>query len=112
MRQSAFPTTMLLGFLLLGCSLEEEVLVPNFGESEFISQTYPLNQSMKSRLEGVYRVEQGSTRFGKQVVVTIPVMLVVQGNSEQVFLVQPFQASLSATLGLVQLGDSITQRAV
>ena len=69
MRQSAFLTTMLLGFLLLGCSLEEEVLVPNFGESEFISQTYPLNQSMKSRLEGVYRVEQGSTRFGKQVVV-------------------------------------------
>ena len=48
--------------------LEEQPTVPSFGDSEFIGQTYPLDQAMKNALNGVYTVEQGADRFGETVV--------------------------------------------
>jgi glycerophosphoryl diester phosphodiesterase len=48
--------------------LKEQPTVPTFGDSEFIGQTYPLDETMKNALNGVYTVEEGSDRFGETVV--------------------------------------------
>lgn len=53
---------------LNSCTLEDQLAVPTFGESAFISQTYPLDQSMKDAMNGVYAVDRGSDRFGETVV--------------------------------------------
>ena len=53
---------------LNSCTLEDQLTVPTFGQSEFISQTYPLDQSMKDAINGVYAVDRGSDRFGEEVV--------------------------------------------
>lgn len=51
------------------CTLEDQLAVPSFGDSEFISQTYPLDETMRQILNGVYSVDRGQGRFGETVVV-------------------------------------------
>lgn len=53
---------------LSACTLEDQLAVPTFGDSEFISQTYPLDRALKNSLNGVYSVDRGQDRFGETVV--------------------------------------------
>jgi len=59
--------TLVAGFA--ACTLEDQLAVPSFGDSEFIGQTYPLDPGMKTTLNGVYVVDRGQDRFGEKVVV-------------------------------------------
>jgi hypothetical protein len=42
--------------------------VPGFGEYSIIGETYPLTETAKQKMEGVYQVIDGSKHFGSQVV--------------------------------------------
>ncbi len=53
---------------LSACTLEDQVAIPVFGNSEFIKDMYPLEEPIKNGLNGVYAVDQGQDRFGETVV--------------------------------------------
>ena len=61
----------LLGLLLFlySCNKVENVPVPSLGPTEFMKETYPLQELSKPLMEGVYSVTSGSELFGDQVIV-------------------------------------------
>jgi glycerophosphoryl diester phosphodiesterase len=50
------------------CTLEEDVVVPTFGDSGLLQDTYALTEEMRGLMDGVYAVDAGSDRFGLTVV--------------------------------------------
>jgi glycerophosphoryl diester phosphodiesterase len=66
-RLGLFWFLLLIAFLE-SCTLEDQLAVPTFGDSEFISQTTPLDQAMKNGLDGIYSVVNGADRFGQTIV--------------------------------------------
>jgi glycerophosphoryl diester phosphodiesterase len=69
MRTSSLLAVSLMALLLSSCDLNEPPTVPVFGDSDFISQTYPLTASQENAVEGIYYVEQGKGQFGDSVVI-------------------------------------------
>jgi glycerophosphoryl diester phosphodiesterase len=65
-RRRALP--MLLLAFLVSCELDKDVLVPTFGDSGLLQDTYPLTEGMKGMIDGVYAVDAGGNRFGSTVV--------------------------------------------
>jgi glycerophosphoryl diester phosphodiesterase len=63
----------LAGLLLLlyGCNKDSTVPVPSSGPNSVITLTYPLPQTSKVLMEGVYRVTSGSEKFGDYIVVKL-----------------------------------------
>jgi hypothetical protein len=53
---------------LLSCSPDLEVLVPSFGDNSNIDETNPIPEAGKLKMDGVYKVLEGSDQFGSQVV--------------------------------------------
>jgi len=60
---------LLLSFLNLACNPDLEVLVPNFGQNSILKDTNPLSEVAKQKMEGIYRVVDGSNEFGSWVVI-------------------------------------------
>jgi glycerophosphoryl diester phosphodiesterase len=54
--------------LLASCELDKDVVVPSFGDSGLLQDTYPLSEGMKGMIDGVYAVDAGGNRFGPTVV--------------------------------------------
>jgi len=54
---------------LYGCNKYETVPVPVIGPNSILTQTYPLEDTSKHIMEGVYQVLSGTDRFGETVVV-------------------------------------------
>ena len=54
----------LMSFLIIACNPDLEVLVPKFGQNSILEDTNTLSGSAKQKLEGVYRVVNGSDVFG------------------------------------------------
>lgn len=61
--------TLAVSLVLSSCENAETLAVPKFGESSFLSQTYPLSDARYTRLQGVYSVVEGAGTFGDSVVV-------------------------------------------
>lgn len=60
---------ILLAFLFLSSCVEDPIVpVPEFGPSTLISDTNPLSDSTKKRLEGIFTVLDGKAGFGNHVV--------------------------------------------
>ena len=55
--------------LLTACNPDSEVFIPSFGNNSIINETYPLTEETRQKMEGIYRVIDGSDHFGNQVVV-------------------------------------------
>jgi glycerophosphoryl diester phosphodiesterase len=53
---------------LLSCSTDIEVTVPTFGDDSRLGETFPLLQSAKQKMEGVYQVSRGTSHFGNRVI--------------------------------------------
>ena len=58
-----------ISLLLFSCSKDTEVPVPSAGPNSIMNETYPLPDSSKLLMEGVYRVTSGSAMFGDYMVV-------------------------------------------
>lgn len=54
--------------LLMGCSNDLDVLFPEW-DNDLLNSTTPLTPEMKTRFEGIYNVEQGSSQFGSTVII-------------------------------------------
>ncbi len=59
----------LMSFLITACNPDLEVLVPKFGQNSILEDTNVLSGSAKQKLEGIYRVVNGSDVFGPWVVI-------------------------------------------
>ncbi len=57
----------LCSVLLLSCNETPEVLIPNTSADVLLSETKPITPVMRSSIEGIYNVLNGSDAFGKQV---------------------------------------------
>jgi len=66
------------------CSTEESVIVPEFNESSKLAYTAQIEDSLKTRMNGIYTVEVGAGDFGKIVVCKW------NGNSFSVFTGKSF----------------------
>ena len=55
--------------LLTACNPDIEVFIPSFGNNSILKDTYPLTEETKQKMEGIYRVIDGSDHFGNKVVV-------------------------------------------
>ena len=53
---------------LFGCNKYTEVSIPSAGPNSILSETYPLTDTSRSVMNGIYKVTAGSERFGDQVV--------------------------------------------
>jgi glycerophosphoryl diester phosphodiesterase len=51
------------------CNPDLEVLVPDFGNNSILEDTNPLPLETRPKMDGIYRVIEGSGEFGSQVVV-------------------------------------------
>jgi glycerophosphoryl diester phosphodiesterase len=69
MRTSWIVAAAALSLLMVSCTLDEDVAVPAFADSDFITQTNPLTPGQEEAVEGVYFVELGRERFGDSVVI-------------------------------------------
>ncbi len=68
MRTHVIAITLGLTCLLGACNNDLSVDVPQWPNGGFLSQTRPLSSAQKARVEGLYRVEQGTGQFGNTVV--------------------------------------------
>jgi glycerophosphoryl diester phosphodiesterase len=56
-------------FVFNACNPDLDVIVPDFGNNSILKDTNPLSEETKQKMEGIYRVSNGSDQFGSQVVV-------------------------------------------
>ncbi len=59
---------MLLVLTLAGCNKSQEVAVPSAGPNSILNETYPLSDTSRKTMDGVYMVVSGQELFGDQVV--------------------------------------------
>jgi glycerophosphoryl diester phosphodiesterase len=56
-------------FVVTACNQELDVMIPGFGQNSILQDTNPLSDETKVKMEGIYRVVDGSDYFGSQVVI-------------------------------------------
>ena len=56
-------------FVFNACNPDLDVIIPDFGNNSILKDTNPLSEETKQKMEGIYRVSNGSDQFGSQVVV-------------------------------------------
>ncbi|NOY05282.1 MAG: glycerophosphodiester phosphodiesterase [Chlorobi bacterium] len=54
--------------IVSSCETDVDVVVPEFTDGSALDGAYPIPDSIKTRLEGVYTVTKGKEQFGQQVV--------------------------------------------
>jgi glycerophosphoryl diester phosphodiesterase len=60
---------VLFSFIFTACNRELDVIIPEFGKNSILKDTNPLSEETKQKMDGIYRVSDGSDYFGSQVVV-------------------------------------------
>jgi len=55
-------------FIFNACNPDLDVIIPDFGKNSILKDTNPLSEETKQKMEGIYRVNDGSDYFGRQVV--------------------------------------------
>ena len=58
-----------IALLMAGCNKAKEVLVPSAGPNSLLKETYPLPDTSRKMMDGIYTVKAGSDLFGDQVVI-------------------------------------------
>jgi len=66
MKKKIFIFTLLY---IISCDTNPIVYVPQHGDRSILDETFPLSEDVKNKMEGVYKVTEGSDHFGDKVVV-------------------------------------------